>query len=171
MDLLVYGLVDLRSGMGNNSSYCSGRKHCVHKKWSGILGRLVEDKDLGCDRRHGLARFIEASPFDSITLEEHTKEVAEMFCYLGDTFSAGGGDKPGTNSQSYRAAFEMFRELTLRLSNHFIHIKFVKRFSMYVCDQSYCMVVTAGYWEKIIRFNLQELAREWRVKSPTYAFL
>ena len=135
MDLLVYGLVDLRSGMGNNSSYCSGRKHCVHKKWSGILGRLVEDKDFECDRRHGLARFIEASPFDSITLEEHTKEVAEMFCYLGDTFSAGGGDKPGTNSQSYRAAFGMFRELTLRLSNRYIHIK-IREKIFHVCLRS-----------------------------------
>ena len=71
---------------------------------SGICGRLVEDKGLGCDRRRGLARSIERCPLDSITLEEHTKEIADIFCYLSDIVSAGGGDanvqtwyKPDTN--------------------------------------------------------------------------
>ena len=76
----------------------------MHKKCCGICGRLVEDKGLGCDRHRGLARSIERCPLDSITLEEHTKEIADIFCYLSDIVSAGGGDanvqtwyKPDTN--------------------------------------------------------------------------
>ena len=68
------------------------------KNVKGIRSRLVENKDLGFDRCPGLARSIEGCPFDSITLGEHTREVADIFCYLGDTVSARGG---GTNVQTW----------------------------------------------------------------------
>ena len=37
-----------RSGVGSNSIYCLGCKHWVHKKCSGIRGRLVGDVNFKC---------------------------------------------------------------------------------------------------------------------------
>ena len=68
------------------------------KSVKGIRSRLVESKGLGFDRCRDLARSIEGCPFDFITLVEHTREVADIFYYLGDTVSAWGG---GTNVQTW----------------------------------------------------------------------
>ena len=58
------------------------------KSVKGIRSRLVESKGLGFDRCRDLARSTEGCPFDFITLGEHTREVADIFYYLGDTVSA-----------------------------------------------------------------------------------
>ena len=50
------------------------------KRGKKVRGRLVENNRLGCDKCRGLARSIERCPLDSVTLEEHTKETADIFC-------------------------------------------------------------------------------------------
>ena len=50
------------------------------KRVKEVRGRLVENKRLGCDKCRGLARSIERCPLDSVTLQEHTKETADIFC-------------------------------------------------------------------------------------------
>ena len=111
-----------RSGVGRNSIFCSGCKHWVHKKCSGIRDRLVVDDNFQCDRWRGLARPIEGRPCDSITLGGHTLEVVDTFCYLGDTVSAGGGCKHGTIARAL-SAWGKFRELLPLLTNRYINIK------------------------------------------------
>ena len=111
-----------RSVVGTNSIFCSGCKHWVHKKCSGIRDRLVVDDNFQCDRCRGLARSIEGRPCDSITLGGHTLEVVDTFCYLGDTVSVGGGCKHGTIART-RSAWGKFRELLPLLTNRYINIK------------------------------------------------
>ena len=110
-----------RSSVGKNSFFCPGCKHWVHKKCSGIRGRLVEDEDFQCNRCRGLARPIDGRPCDSITLGGHMLEVADTFCYLGDTISAGGGCKHGAIARA-RSAWGKFRELLPLLTNRYINI-------------------------------------------------
>ena len=105
-----------RSGVGKNSIFCPGCKHWVHKKCSGIRGRLVEDKDFQCNRCRGLARTIDGHPCDSITLGGHTLEVVDTFCCLGDTIGAGGGCKHSAIARA-RSAWGKFRELLPLLTN------------------------------------------------------
>ena len=108
--------------MGSNSIYCSDCKHWVHKKCSRIHGRLIEDESFRCDRCLGLARPIDGRPCDSIMLKEHTVEVVDSFCYLGDTIGAGGGCTLGAIARC-RAAWGKFRELLPLLTNRYINIK------------------------------------------------
>ena len=110
-----------RSGVGKNSIFCPGWKHWVHKKCSGICGRLVEDEDFQFNRCRGLARPIDGHPCDSITLGGHTLEVVDTFCYLGDTISAGGSCKHGAIARA-RSAWGKFRELWPLLTNRYINI-------------------------------------------------
>ena len=93
----------------------------MHKKCSGIRGRLVEDEDFQCSRCRGLARPIDGHPCDSFTLGGHTLEVVDKFCYLGDTISAGGGCKHGAIARA-RSAWGKFWELLPLLTNRYINI-------------------------------------------------
>ena len=93
----------------------------MHKKCSGIRGRLVEDEDFQCNRCRGQARPIDERPCDSITLGGHTLEVVDTFCYLGDTISAGGGCKHGAIARA-SSAWGKFRELLPLLTNRYINI-------------------------------------------------
>ena len=126
MDTLVdsgaYPCGVCRTGVGKNSIFCQGCKHWVHKKCSGIRGRLVEDENFRCNRCCGLARPIDGRPCDSITLGEHNLEIVDTFCYLGDTISAGGGCKHGAIARA-RSAWGKFRELLPLLTNRYIDIK------------------------------------------------
>ena len=80
-----------RSGVGNNSIECSQCKMWVHKKCSGISGRLMADPDCVCPRCHGVARPIDGRPVSQVDVDGTTLDVESTFCYLGDMLSAGGG--------------------------------------------------------------------------------
>ena len=80
-----------RKGVGSNSIYCSGCSHWVHKKCSGIKGRLTADPQYKCPRCLGQARPIDGRPVHEVSAGEDVLEVVASFCYLGDMLSAGGG--------------------------------------------------------------------------------
>ena len=80
-----------RKGVGSNSIRCTGCSHWIHKKCSGISGRLKDDPNFRCKQCLGLARPIDPCPFVSMTLGEHPIEVVDSFCYLGDMVTPGGG--------------------------------------------------------------------------------
>ena len=79
-----------RSGVGSNSIFCNGCSHWVHKKCSGIIGRLNDDASFRCGRCLGTARPIDVRPCSSMTLDGEDLEVVDSFCYLGDLTDAGG---------------------------------------------------------------------------------
>ena len=95
LDLLrdsgTYPCAVCRSGVGDNSIQCSECKLWVHKKCSGIRGKLVPDPDYICPRCQGLARLIDGRPVTEVEVDGTLLDVEASFCYLGDTLCAGGG--------------------------------------------------------------------------------
>ena len=80
-----------RKGVGANSIYCTGCAHWVHKKCSGIRGRLMADPNYICPRCLGCARPVDRRPATEVTVDDSQMKVVSEFCYLGDMLSSGGG--------------------------------------------------------------------------------
>ena len=80
-----------RKGVMANSILCTGCDHWVHKKCSGIRGRLTDDPNYICPRCRGSARPIDGRPVTEVTVEGCQMKVVSEFIYLGDMLSLGGG--------------------------------------------------------------------------------
>ena len=79
------------SGVGVNSIQCSQCMYWVHKKCSGVRGRLAEDPDYACPRCCDQARPIDNRPVTQVDVDGTQLDVESNFCYLGDMLCAGGG--------------------------------------------------------------------------------
>ena len=111
-----------QSGVGSNSTFCSGCKHWVHKTCTRICGRLVENTRCArCARCCSLARLIDGCPCNSIALGTQT-EAVDSFSYLGDTINANDGCTHGAIARA-RSACGKLTELLPLLTNRYIHIK------------------------------------------------
>ena len=108
-----------RDGVGDNSIFCTGCKHWIHKRCSGIKGILKEDPEFRCQRCLGAARPIDARPLKEVLVGEDTVEVVDSFCYLGDMACAGGGCERAIIARS-RSAWGKFRELLPLLTSRSI---------------------------------------------------
>ena len=73
-----------RSGVGVNSIECSQCKLWVHKKCSGLTGRLVADPEFVCQRCRGVACPIDGRPVTHVDVDGTQLDVEATFCYLGD---------------------------------------------------------------------------------------
>ena len=101
-----------RSDVGVNSIECSQCKLWVHKKCSGLTGRLVADPEFICQRCRGVACPIDGRPVTHV-------DVDGTLCYLGDMFSAGGGCDH-TIAARCCAAWGKFRKLLpILISKHY----------------------------------------------------
>ena len=80
-----------RKGVGANSIYCGKCSHWVHKKCSGIKGKLnpKASKGFECQRCLGNARPVDGRPEAEVMMGEERIDVVASFCYLGDMLSAG----------------------------------------------------------------------------------
>ena len=74
-----------RTGEGSNSIFCSGCKHWVHKKCSGLK---CLTKDYRCTQCQGTARPLDGRPQREVQVVPDKLEVVASFCYLGDMLSA-----------------------------------------------------------------------------------
>ncbi|KAK3893367.1 hypothetical protein Pcinc_002801 [Petrolisthes cinctipes] len=83
--------------------------HWVHKKCSGITGRLKDDKRFMCKRCKKMA-VADDSDIEKVYLDGEAIEVVEKFCYLGDTIGAQGGAGAGVMAR-VRRGWSKFREL------------------------------------------------------------
>ena len=80
-----------RKGVGDNSIKCVACHKWVHKRCSGISGRLRYDADFCC-RRCMDGDFAQLVLLSEVELEPGVKvECVPKFCYLGDTLGSGGG--------------------------------------------------------------------------------
>ena len=80
------------TGVGStNAILCDGCEHWVHKKCSGIKGRLPPESDFRCARCLGTARAIDERQSLEVEVGNEKLKVVPEFCYLGDMLSAGGG--------------------------------------------------------------------------------
>ena len=80
-----------RSGVGNNSILCSQCNLWVHKRCSGIKGRIAADPNYICPRCRDSARPIDGRPISQVDVDGTLLDVDATFCYVGDMLSAAGG--------------------------------------------------------------------------------
>ena len=109
------------TGVGNNSIFCNGCKHWVHKKCNG-LRRLAKDPDYRCTPCQGTARGLDRRPQREVQVKLDKLEVVASFCYLGDMLSAADGCKLSTTTRM-KSTWKKFKELLLVLSSHHLPFK------------------------------------------------
>jgi hypothetical protein len=82
-----------RKGVGRNSIRCSQCKSWVHKRCSGVKGRLKKNEyNFQCAKCTSLGPANSTGKRKSVQLEQNvTFECVDEFCYLGDMIGAGGG--------------------------------------------------------------------------------
>ena len=110
------------SNVGRNSIVCSSCLKWVHKRCSGISGRLMEDPTYICPRCAGTCR---APPPEKLI--EHLEcgggllEAVKTFCYLGDTIGQSGGCGDAINAR-IQSSWKAFRALLPILTNRGISL-------------------------------------------------
>ena len=100
-----------RQGVGDNSIECIACHKWIHKRCSGISGRLGYVADFKCKRcldgdsdPVGLLNGVELEPGVKV-------ECVSKFCYLGDTLGSGGGVVEVARAR-VRCAWAKFKELS-----------------------------------------------------------
>jgi len=103
-----------RKGVAQNSIYCQSCKKWVHKKCSGVSGRLQDVHNFQCFTCiAGVSGKIERKVS---TLADGGKlECVDSFCYLGDMIGSGGGAEEASRTR-VRCAWGKFRELSAILT-------------------------------------------------------
>ena len=103
-------------GVGDNSILCVECHRWVHKRCSGISGKLKSNVDFHyrecLEGEHGL---FQSDLLKKVVIEPNVKlEWAPKFCYLGDTLGAGGGVEEAARARmrSLRCAWAKFKELS-----------------------------------------------------------
>ncbi|XP_052212342.1 uncharacterized protein LOC127831397 [Dreissena polymorpha] len=91
LDAGAYPCAVRRSGVGVNSVECTKCKLWVHKKCSGIKGRITSIPDYVCLRCLDQARPIDGRPVTKVVVDGSQLDDEDSFCYLGDTLCARGG--------------------------------------------------------------------------------
>ena len=117
-----------RQGVGRNSIYCPVCSHWIHKKCSGITGRISQDPNFVCSRCRGEARPICGRTTEYVAVDSHHVNVVDSFCYLGDTISGGGGCTEAAVARS-RSGWGKFKEMLPVLT--------CKSLSLKTCGSSY----------------------------------
>ena len=105
------------TGVGStNAIQCDGCERWVHKKCSGIKGRLLPGSEFTCARCLGTARAIDGRQTLEVEVGIEKLEVVPEFCYLGDMLSAGGGCELAAIT-CCKCAWAKFRQLLPLLTN------------------------------------------------------
>ena len=133
--------------------------HCkwVHKRCSGISGKLKSNTDFHCRRcLEGENGLFQSVLLKEVVIEPNVKlECVPKFCYLGDTLGAGGGVEEAARAR-VRCAWAKFKELspilTARGASYRIKGKIYK-----ACVQSALTYGTETWAMK--KANLQSLER------------
>ena len=107
-----------RSGDGVNSIQCSQCMYWVHKKCSGVRGRLAEDPDYVCPRCCDQARPIDNRPVTQLDVDGTLLNMESNFFYLGDMLCAGGGCKLAIVTRCSTAWGKFKRLLPILTSKH-----------------------------------------------------
>ena len=109
-----------RQGVGDNSIECVACHKWIHKRCSGISGRLGYVADFRCRRclDGDSARVVLLS---EVELEPGVKvECVSKFCYLGDTLGSGGGVVEAARAR-VRCVWAKFKELSPILTVRGVH--------------------------------------------------
>lgn len=109
-----------RKGVGSNSILCQTCNHWVHRKCSGISGRLRADLEFVCKRCEGEIADNIVFPA-SMEYSGGSLEVVENFCYLGDMLGSEGGVERSVITR-VGTAWRKFRELLCLLTSRVLSL-------------------------------------------------
>ena len=146
-----------RTGVGNNSIFCNGCKHWVHKKCSG-LKHLKKDPDYICTRCQGTARPLDGRSQKEVQVGPDKLEVVASFFYQGDMLSAAGGCELSTTTR-VKTAWKKFKDLLPVLSS--CHLSFKTRGRVYSSCVRSAILHASKTWP-LTKANLQHLQRNDR---------
>ena len=102
-----------RKGIGKNSILCVKCLKWVHKRCSGISGKLKSNTDFHCMRcLEGANGLFQSVLLKEVVTEPNVKlECDTKFCYLGDILGTGGGAEEAARAR-VRCAWAEFKELS-----------------------------------------------------------
>ena len=112
-----------RTGVGRNRIFCTGCKHWVHKKCSGIKC-LAKDPDYRCTQCQRSAHPLDSRPHREVQVGPDKLEVVASFCYLETCFQQPIAvnfepqqvwKPPGRSSRSW---YWFFFPTTLKTNGH-----------------------------------------------------
>ena len=107
-----------RSGVGANYISCSQSKLWVHKKCSGIKGRLNVTPDYMCPRCLDQARPIDGRPITQVEVDGTLLIVEASFCYIGDMLCAAGECALAIATRCFTACGKFRKLLPILTSKH-----------------------------------------------------
>jgi hypothetical protein len=110
-----------QKGVGNNSIHCQGCNQWVHKRCSGLTGRLQTDPAFRC-RTCQAESMPTPAGIQEVSLGGQHLEVVDSFCYLGDVVGQAGGCYDATTAR-IRTAWGKFRDLLPIITNRGISLK------------------------------------------------
>ena len=100
-----------KKGVAANSIQCTACSAWIHKRCSGVTGKLTGVVGFTCKR------CVDGTPVDigglrEVSIGQNDKlECVEKFCYLGDMIGSGGGAEEASRAR-VRCAWAKFRELS-----------------------------------------------------------
>ena len=144
----------LSPGVCINSIFCSGCKHWVHKKCSG-LKRLTKDPDYRCTWCQGTARPLDGRPQKEVQVGPDKLEVVASFCYM---LSAAGGCELATTTRM-KTTWKKFKVPLPVLSS--CHLSFKTCGCVYSSCVRNAMLHASETWP-LTKPNLQHLQRNNR---------
>jgi len=112
-----------KKGVGANSILCSSCSKWIHKRCSGLSGKLKDDPNFKCrtcvnaDGRGPVQVTVKSELADGGTMER-----VDTFCYLGDMIGSGGGVEEATRTR-VRCAWGKFNELAPILTKRGVSLK------------------------------------------------
>src|SRR5579863_5536190 len=148
-----------RKGVCRNSVLCAVCKKWVHKKCSGVKGRLTDGIKLICPVcvKGGHSSAVEDK--EVLLGEAGSLECVDKFCYLGDMLGCGGGVDDAVRTR-VKCSWGKFRELAPILTVRGMSLK-MKGKIYRACVQS-VMVYGSETWAlKVV--NVQQLERTERM--------
>ena len=103
-----------RKGVGRNSIFCEECHRWVHKRCSGISGKLKSNADFHCRRcLEGENGIFQSVLLKEVVIEPNVKlECVPKFCYLGNTLGAGRRGGGSSKGQSEMCFGQSSRELS-----------------------------------------------------------
>ena len=108
-------------GVGNNSILCHCCKHWIHRRCSGIQGRIRPDPNFKCKTCRG-TNVAATQVIQEVILGGQSLEIVKNFCYLGDMVGQAGGCSDAVSTR-VRSAWGKFRDLLPILTNRGIALK------------------------------------------------
>ena len=148
-----------RKGVGENSILCRVCMKWIHKRCSGVKGRLRIGTDFKCAKCDEKELGSIEEKKDMVLGQDSILECVDRFCYLGDMIGAGGGCEEASRTR-VKCAWGKFRELIPVLTTRGVSAK-LKGKIYRACVQS-VMVYGSETWATRVE-DMRRLERTERM--------